>query len=171
MEHFGDGTALGCRISYLREDPAKPLGTGGPVASYLKRGFNVDEPLVVMNGDLVTQFDVNAMLDFHLSHEASATVGSFTYSHEMPFGVLSVDHSGALTGIEEKPLRLETVSAGIYVFTPHELPHLAVGEFLPVTTLLAKLVASGHRVQSWDCGQDWIDVGQPIDLARARGQV
>src|SRR6185503_17582046 len=59
-EHFGDGSRFGCRIEYLRED--QPLGTGGPLALVKDR---VSEPVVVMNGDLVTQCDVGAMLDFH----------------------------------------------------------------------------------------------------------
>ena len=58
-QHFGDGSRLGCEIEYLRE--TVPLGTGGPLS--LLRPPTL--PVLVLNGDLVTQADVGDLLDFH----------------------------------------------------------------------------------------------------------
>jgi len=63
--HFGDGSQFGCDITYLGKDPSNPLGTGGPLGSLSKLFPRLSEPVLVMNGDLVTQFDVAAMLAHH----------------------------------------------------------------------------------------------------------
>jgi hypothetical protein len=72
--HFGDGHGFGCQIEYLRE--AKPLGTGGPLSLLPARPR---DPLVLLNGDLVTQADIGAMLEFHRQGRYAVTVG--TRSH------------------------------------------------------------------------------------------
>ena len=87
--HFGHGEALGARIAYLHEE--RPLGTGGALALLpeLPR-----DPLVVMNGDLVTQCDLGRMLDVHARSGAAATVGVRRYLHTVPFGCVELDGSG-----------------------------------------------------------------------------
>src|SRR5688500_17268504 len=66
--HFGDGSRFGCAIEYLRE--TTPLGTGGPLSLLKERP---KDPLVVMNGDLVTQVDISRLLQFHGRSHAAAT--------------------------------------------------------------------------------------------------
>ena len=67
--HFGDGARFGCEIVYLREE--QPLGTGGALRLLPERPR---DPILVMNGDLVTQADVGRMLDFHAESRAAATI-------------------------------------------------------------------------------------------------
>ena len=61
--HFGDGSGFGCTIAYLREDPSDPRGTGGALAMLPAEVLEAEDPILVMNGDLVTQFDVRLILD------------------------------------------------------------------------------------------------------------
>ena len=169
--HFGDGSQFGCEITYMWEDPANPLGTGGPLGSLSKLFPELSEPVLVMNGDLVTQFDVAAMFTHHEHAGAVATVGAFPYTHEVPYGVLQVDDAGDIESIEEKPLRQELVSGGIYVFNPSVFRKVPTNTFFPMTQVLTDCIEVGDRVSVWAVDKDWMDVGHPQDLAKARGQV
>ena len=169
--HFGDGFQFGCEITYLREDPVNPLGTGGPLGSVSRLFPELSEPVLVINGDLVTQFDVAAMLDHHEQAGSVATVGAFPYTHEVPYGVLQVNDVGHIESIVEKPLRQELISGGIYVFNPSVLRKVPTDTFFPMTQVLTDCIDGGDKVSVWSLNEDWIDVGRPQDLAKARGQV
>jgi len=167
--HFKDGSDFGCHVTYVREDPAAPLSTGGPLASVHRVFSNLSHPVLVLNGDLVTQFDVASMLRHHDLSKSAVTIGALTHSHEVPFGVLEVDDHGHVQAVVEKPTRLEKVSAGIYVLEPAILAAIPFGVFVPITQVIGECIAKGHRVSAWTLEQDWLDVGRPQDLARARG--
>lgn len=64
-DHFGDGKDYGCEIHYLREDPDRPLGTAGSLALIDPESPARKAPLLVMNGDLVTDFSVPDLLASH----------------------------------------------------------------------------------------------------------
>jgi NDP-sugar pyrophosphorylase family protein len=83
-EHFGDGHAFGVQIDYIREE--KPLGTAGVLAA-LPKG---DDPLLVINGDIVTDLSYGAMLRFHRESEAEMTVGVRHYEFSVPYGVVEI---------------------------------------------------------------------------------
>jgi dTDP-glucose pyrophosphorylase len=167
--HFGDGFQFGCDITYLREDPANPLGTGGPLGSLSKLFPELSAPVLVMNGDLVTQFDVARMLAHHDQAGVEATVGAFPYTYEVPYGVLQLNEAGHIDSIVEKPLRQELVSGGIYVFNPSVLRKVPMDTFFPITQILTECIDRGGKVSAWALDEGWVDVGRPQDLARARG--
>ena len=169
-QHFGDGERFGCDISYLREDPSAPLGTGGPLAYLSDMYPNIAESVLVLNGDLITQFDVADMLDSHERLSTAITIGVVTYAHEVPFGVIVTDDQGLVTQISEKPVLEQTVSAGIYAVQPRIAQAVKRDLFTPMTHIITDCVARGERVAVWKCGNDWRDVGRPMDLVRARGQ-
>ena len=86
-EHFGDGTAFGGTIDYLRED--EPLGTAGALGLLPEPPT---APLLVVNGDLVTSVDVDAMLRTSTPHGGfAATIGTRRYLHTVPFGCIVRD--------------------------------------------------------------------------------
>ena len=169
-QHFGDGHSFGCTINYLQEDPDSPLGTAGPLSGLRPNEDLNNEPVLVLNGDLVTQFDVAQLLERHSSSRAQMTVGVSSHAHEVPFGVVHTNDQGNIIDIVEKPLRVETVSAGIYALQPDIVTRVPIGGFTPMTDVLNDCLARGEVVAAWDCGPDWIDIGQPHDLARARGE-
>jgi dTDP-glucose pyrophosphorylase len=169
-DHFGNGSQFGCEITYLWEHPEDPLGTGGPLGHLSKLFPELSAPVLVMNGDLVTQFDVAAMLAHHEQDCAAVTVGAFPYTHEVPYGVLQVNDAGHIQSIVEKPLRQELVSGGIYVFNPSVLRKVPTDTFFPMTQVLTDCIDGGDKVSVWSLSEDWIDVGRPQDLAKARGQ-
>ncbi len=161
--HFGDGSAFGCRIRYLREK--KPLGTGGPV-SLLPR---LEHPILVMNGDLVTQARIDEVLDFHARGRFVATLCVRPHQNEIPFGVADVE-GDRLVRLREKPTQEMLANAGIYVLSPGAARMVPKNEEYPITrlfeTCLAKKLAVGAHVLQ----EDWVDVGRHDEFRRARGE-
>jgi len=168
-DYFEDGSRFGCGIAYLREDPNSPRGTGGPLASLPSLFHELKEPILVMNGDLVTQFDVSAMLNHHEQSDSMATIGAFNYSHEVPYGVLNTNDAGEIIAIVEKPVRQELVSGGVYVLDASIPRQVPTDVFFPMTQVLSDCIRRKERVTVWPLDEGWVDVGRPQDLARAQG--
>jgi dTDP-glucose pyrophosphorylase len=163
-QHFGDGSQLGVDIRYLREE--KPLGTGGAL-SLLPEAPSA--PLVVMNGDLVTQARVGDMIDCHVHSKARATIGVRRYRHVVPFGCVEVE-DGRVVRMEEKPALTKLVNTGLYVLDPAVVARVPKDTEFGLPSLLDQCMAKGERVQSFEIVDDWIDVGQRERLLHARGE-
>lgn len=161
-EHFGDGSRFGCHIEYLRE--AEPLGTGGPLA--LLRPVP-ELPLVVVNGDLMTQSDIGRLVDFHVAGGFAASIGLRPYSIEIPFGVARIE-GDRLIEHREKPTEQYLVNTGIYVFSPKSLTLVPAKQEYPITSLLETLLERGLPVGAHVLEDEWLDVGRPEELRRAR---
>lgn len=162
-DHFGDGARFGCRIEYLREE--KPLGTAGSLTLLPSRPSH---PILVVNGDLVTQANVTSMLDFHERGRQMVTVAVRPYFHTVPFGCLDVE-DGVVRQIEEKPRISKIINAGMYVVSPQALDLLPKGEECTMPGLIEACLARNHVVRAFEIEGDWIDVGQREHLNRARG--
>jgi dTDP-glucose pyrophosphorylase/predicted transcriptional regulator len=163
-EHFGDGSRLGCEIDYLRE--TEPLGTGGPLSLLAPPTL----PVVVLNGDLITQCDVGDLLDFHERGGYAATLGIRPYTVEVPFGVAEVE-GGRLVSLREKPVERTLINAGIYVLSPETVAAVPPGKEYPITMLFESLLAEGKPVGAHLLEAEWLDVGRHDELRRARGVV
>lgn len=162
-DHFGDGSEFGCEIHYLREET--PLGSGGALALLEE---TPDHPLIVMNGDLVTDFHVRRMLHYHTNGKFLATVGLNHYNHRVPFGCVEL-HEGAITSLKEKPLLSELINCGIYALSP-ELISRVRPEFFPITELFEDCLNHGEPIGGYIIEEDWVDVGLPEELHSAQGK-
>jgi dTDP-glucose pyrophosphorylase len=169
-QHLGDGARLGCSVSYLREDADRPLGTAGSLAIFRADHPDLDVPTLVMNGDLMVQFDPGALLRFHARSGAAITVATRPYRHEVPFGVVHADGAD-VRSIEEKPTLTVDVNTGVYVVAPHVLDLVPSGEPFTMPELIQACLDAGERVRAWPLASEWIDVGTPSDLARAKGHL
>lgn len=163
--YFGDGKALGCLIQYLKE--AKPLGTGGALSLLPEKPVL---PFLVLNGDLLTQFDAGRMLAFHEGGGHMATVAVHEYVHTVPYGVVEVD-DGRIRGLREKPAEMWHVNAGIYALNPALLDRVPQDTFFPLPSLVEECLDKGESVGAFRIEEDWLDVGKPQDLKVARGEV
>jgi len=162
--YFKDGIELGCNIEYVRED--KPLGTGGALS--LLPGIP-DHPVLMLNGDLLTQFNVGNMLDFHADGGFKATVGVHEYVHTIPYGIVEQE-GDRITGVREKPTQTWIANAGIYVFDPGLVGRVPKDTYFPLPALVEECLDRGEAVGAFPIKDDWIDVGQPKELRRARGE-
>ena len=158
---LGTGENLGVTIRYLREEVA--LGTAGPLS--LLPG-HVNGLIVVANGDLVTTVDFVAMLDFHRRHRAALTVTGVPYLSPIPYGVLEVAGHHLLS-IEEKPVRSDLCSAGIYILDPLVRNLLPKKCPVDMPELIAEALAQGLPVSAFPILETWIDIGGPAEFERA----
>lgn len=162
--HFGDGSAFGVEISYLREE--SPLGTAGGLASLRHSA----QPLLVINGDILTKVDFQAMLAFHREQRSELTVGVRTYELQVPYGVL--DCVGErVTAFREKPVQRCLVNAGIYLVEPSALGLIPEGQRFDMSDLVQRLLGEGRTVVSFPIIEYWIDVGRIGDYERAQADV
>ena len=170
-EHLGDGSRFGCSVHYLREDPAQPLGTAGSLRLLLDERPDLGDPVVVMNGDLMVDYDARALLDYHTAHGAAVTMGVRSYQHEVPFGVVERGPDGHVAAIAEKPTLALEINAAVYAVEPEVVGLLPEGAPSTMPWLVEQCLARDLTVAAWGISEDWIDVGTPVDLARAKGQV
>jgi dTDP-glucose pyrophosphorylase len=161
VSHFGDGGRFGCRIRYLKEGMAH--GTGGALS--LLPEIPAD-PLIVMNGDLVTQIDISRLLSFHARQAAAATIAARHYQTEIPYGVVE-QRAGRLQELVEKPTADYLINTGIYVLEPAVLSLVPKQTFFPITELFNTLLSRQQPVAVYQVEEDWIDVGRREELTRA----
>jgi NDP-sugar pyrophosphorylase family protein len=161
-QHFGDGSRFGCRIEYLRED--RPLGTAGALSLLPERP---PEPILVMNGDLVTQADLGEMLASHVGGGQCATMAVRRYVHTVPFGCVDLDGDRVIA-MEEKPQVARLVNAGIYILDPAVVAEVPKDTAVGMPTILEQRIANGGVVRAFEIKDDWIDVGQRDQLSQAQ---
>jgi dTDP-glucose pyrophosphorylase/CBS domain-containing protein len=160
-DHFGDGRNFGVEIRYVKED--HPLGTAGAL-SLLDVS---NEPLLVINGDLLTHVDFRAMLDFHREYRGDMTMAVREYEFRVPYGVVETD-GVTITGISEKPLVRHFINAGIYLLNPEIRQYIPNGQACDMPDLISRLVAERRRVVSFPVREYWLDIGQVEDYKRAQ---
>jgi len=168
-EHLGDGSRLGCTVRYLREDPDRPLGTAGSLTLLRDERPDLAHAVLVMNGDLMVEFDAGDLLDAHRRTGAAVTVATRTYQHEVPFGVVE-STDGRVTGVSEKPTLSFDINAAVYAVEPRALAWLPTGRASTMPGLVETCLERDEPVTAWPIQSDWIDVGTPKDLARAKGE-
>jgi dTDP-glucose pyrophosphorylase len=162
-DHLGDGSRFGAAIEYLRED--EPLGTAGALGLLPEAPI---DPVLLLNGDLVTFADLGGLLGAHAAGGHRATIGIRRYLHTVPFGCVERD-GDRVTGVDEKPTLEREVNSGMYVLDPSVVATVRPGRRLDTPDLIAELLAAGEPVGAFEIEDEWIDVGQREQLAAARG--
>ncbi|MBN1877188.1 MAG: nucleotidyltransferase family protein [Anaerolineae bacterium] len=161
IEHFGDGQAFGVNINYVSEE--QPLGTAGALGLMQEPS----EPLLVINGDILTRVDFRAMLAFHHKHKADLTVGVRQYALQVPYGVLECEGT-YVQQLREKPTYQFLVNAGIYLLEPTVYHYIPREQRLDMPELIALLLADRRPVVSFPIVEYWLDIGQHIDYQQAQ---
>jgi dTDP-glucose pyrophosphorylase len=164
-DYFGDGSKWQVQIEYIKED--SPMGTAGAIS--LLNPFP-DLPFLVTNGDVLSDIRYGEMLDFHLRHQAVATMAVRQHEWQHPFGVV---HTKGVdfVGIEEKPVSRSHINAGIYVLDPLVLQVLEVGESCDMPTLFGRLHGRASTVVVYPMHEPWLDIGRPDDYSYAQARL
>jgi NDP-sugar pyrophosphorylase family protein len=162
--YFGDGSKWGAALRYTREDT--PLGTAGALAAV----SDLEDPVLVMNGDVLTTLDFAAILARHVASGADMTVSTVMREQAVDFGVVQTDGSGRVTGYLEKPKSELLVSMGVNVISPPALGFVHPGEPLDMPQLVLRLVGAGRFVRAERFDGYWLDIGRHDDLARAQSE-
>jgi len=161
-DHFGNGEHFGVRIEYLREE--SPLGTAGALSLL---NPVPESPVVVTNGDVITDIKYGDLLEFHKKNGAAATMAVRLYEWQNPFGVVQTNGI-EISSYEEKPVSRSYINAGIYVIDSaviNSLPRLEPYDMPYVFDLLKD---RGESTIAYVIHESWLDVGHPKDLEAAR---
>ena len=162
-EHFGDGSQFGVNVNYVVED--SPLGTGGAL-SMLPPSIS-KLPLLMLNGDILTNIDFKQLLEYHNKNNNAATMCVKQYQYQVPYGVIEGD-GHIVTSINEKPTHSFFVNAGIYVLNNSIVTSLDNKEVKDMPSLLEEKMESGETVSMFPIHEYWLDIGRMEDLQRAQ---
>lgn len=165
QNYFQDGQMLDIDITYLHEK--KRLGTAGALSLIPDR---VEEPFIVMNGDLLTNIDFNNLLLKHIESGMAATVCVRRHEYQIPYGVVEVENN-RLTSIKEKPICEYLTSAGIYILNPEVMGYIPKNEFYDMPELINKLLVENHSVNVCVIEDYWLDIGQIDDFNKANLEI
>ena len=163
-DYFGLGEKLGVSIEYLEEDV--PLGTAGAIHN-LK---NITAPILVTNGDVLTDFSSKEVLEFHNFHNSLATMAVKSYEMQNPFGVVNLDGL-SITGFDEKPIYHSKINAGIYVLSPEAISYIPSDKYFDMPSLFMAARQDGQKIVAFPIHEPWLDIGRPDDLKIAQKSV
>ena len=161
-DYFGNGDRLQVQIDYLREQ--SPLGTAGALG--LLNSFP-EAPFVVTNGDVLTDIHYGELLDFHILHNAAATMAVRVHEWQHPYGVVQTKGVDII-GFEEKPVHLSHINAGVYALNSEALSVLEKDSRCDMPTLFERLQARAKRTVAYPIHEPWLDVGTPNDFHSAK---
>ena len=171
MKEFPTGMVGGVRVHYAVEP--SPLDTGGAIRFAAEEAGFLDgspEPIIAVNGDTLTG-DLGALLAFHKSSGAEATIALTKVEDPSAFGVVPIDSDGRVLAFVEKPLRHEAptdwINAGTYVLEPRFFARIPKGERISIERgVFPDLVAQGTLFAAQDTAW-WIDAGIPTTYVEA----
>lgn len=181
--HFGDGSAHGVKMSYVIEET--PLGTAGAVknAESIFKG----DTLLVFNGDVLTDFDLSAIIDFHKKQKAAVTLTLMGVPSPSPYGVIITDEQKRVLEFREpseevkkmlarnpnvEQTGVDYINAGTYVIdsrifedVPADIPYSFERQLFP------GLLAAGAPVYGYAAEGYWLDIGRPQQYIEAHRAV
>jgi NDP-sugar pyrophosphorylase family protein len=158
---MGDGSGLGIRLRYAVEET--PLGTGGGVRNAADL---VNGRFVVLNGDVLTDMELTAMLRSHQARKAKVTIFLITAADPSLYGVVETDPDGRIRRFTEKPppgqQSANTVNAGVYVMEREMLDLIPREHIVSIEReFFPDLLAQGVPFFGYHAHAYWIDIGTP----------
>jgi mannose-1-phosphate guanylyltransferase / phosphomannomutase len=157
--YFDDGGELGVELHYSVEET--PLGTAGSVKNAAEL---LDETFLVISGDALCDFDLDALVDAHRRHGAVATLALYSVENPLEFGVVITDSDGRVERFLEKPswgqVFSDTINTGVYVLEPEVLAAVPEGASYDFSKqLFPDLLRRGKPVYGHLVEGYWQDIG------------
>jgi NDP-sugar pyrophosphorylase family protein len=152
----------GLTLQYFRE--SEPLGTAGPLAVIP----GLEEPFLVMNGDILTDLNYRELFNYHQAHSSALTVAMHRKEVKIDLGVIETGDCQQIVSYHEKPLYNFQVSMGVYIYEPCVLKYIPKGKYMDFPDLVRILLEKGKKVTGF-CSQDyWLDIGRREDYELAQ---
>ena len=160
----GDGTKYGMKIDYQKED--EPCGTAGPIAQV----DDTTDPVLVMNGDLLTSLNFSRILDFHVSQDADITIAVYPRDVLVDFGVVRMTNDNKFLDFDEKPVYPMHVSMGVNVLSRAAVDRIPNATYMDMPDLILAVHRAGGKVCCYHEDCFWLDIGRMDDYALAQEQ-
>jgi len=168
---FRDGSDFGVKITYVT--PLQDLGTAGAVKAAEKY---LNERFLVISGDLLTDFNLKKVLDFHQDNKARATITLTSVKDPLQFGVVITDKEKRITQFLEKPgwgeVISDTINTGIYVLEPEILSYIPPGENFDFSQdLFPRMLAENDALFGYTAKGYWRDIGNTDSYREAHHDI
>jgi mannose-1-phosphate guanylyltransferase len=152
---------------------SEPLGTGGAIVNALE-ALATDEPFLALNGDILTDLDLTAMVAMHRDRGAAATIALTHVEDARPYGLVPTEADGRVLEFREKPSELVPgdINAGTYVLEPAGLSAWERGRSLSIERdVFPALIAGGRALYGFVSDAYWIDLGTPEQYLQAHADI
>jgi mannose-1-phosphate guanylyltransferase len=168
IEAYPEGSIAGVTIKYAVEP--EPLDTAGAI-KFAAEYVGVDETFLVVNGDVLTDLDVTALVEFHHRRGAEGTIALHPVEDPSRFGVVVTNDEARVTSFVEKPRREDAptnlINAGTYVFEPSVLSRIASGRKVSVEREIFPALAADGVLFAMADHAYWLDTGTPSTFLQA----
>ena len=168
IEAYPDGSIAGVKISYAVEP--EPLDTAGAI-KFAAEYAGIDDTFLVVNGDVLTDLDVTALVAFHRASGAQGTIALHPVEDPSRYGVVVTDDEGRVSAFIEKPPREEAptnlINAGTYVFEPAVLARIDTGRKVSVERETFPALAADGALFAMADHAYWLDTGTPATFLQA----
>ena len=161
IDYFGDGSKWNVNINYLKEE--NPLGTAGALKLLPK---DLCEPILIINGDVITNVNLNDLFKYHLTNDGEITICAREHILNSPYGVLEVEGI-KFKSIIEKPSFKQLVNAGIYVVNPDMTRFLINEKYTDMTDLISSCKSLNKKIIVYPVHEYWLDIGRHESLTQA----
>lgn len=146
-----------------------PLGTGGPLR-LAQPFFTERDPVLVVNGDVVSNIRIEGLIKDHLRSGAEATIAVYQVEDTRPFGLVTLDSENRIVGFAEKS-ETDTgrgwINAGVYLLNPSVIEMIPKGRPVSLEREIFPLLAMRRRMRCWKHDGFWYDIGKINDYVSA----
>ena len=167
IQRYGNSTR-GMRLFHSREE--KPLGTGGPIKN-AEELIGRKEPFLVLNGDILTDFDYSKLMEKHIEKGATATIALYRVADTSRYGIAELTEKNRVVRFVEKPAREKAPSnlanAGIYALDPEIFDYIPGGRPVSIEREVFPKLADEGKLYGYDFEGSWIDIGKREDYLKA----
>jgi NDP-sugar pyrophosphorylase family protein len=167
LDSLPSARALGLHMTSVIE--TEPLGTGGALA-FAARTAGIDERFVAVKGDVLTDLDLGALVDFHAQRGAEATLALTRVEDASPFGLVATDEEGRVAAFVEKPATPQpgVVNAGTYVLEPSVLDRIPEDRPVSIERETFPAICADRRLYAMVSSAYWTDTGTPERFLRCQ---
>ena len=160
--YFGDGSKWNVSVKYIHE--SSPLGTGGAIG-LIVNDIN-DLPIIVVNGDVLTNISFENLIYHHEENKNDITICVQDREYPISYGVIK-DDKGIVMQIDEKPTFRYKINLGIYVLNKNIVESVASHGVIDMPTIVEQNMNKGLQVGTFVDNSYWLDIGQPEDYEKA----
>ncbi|MBO0728834.1 MAG: NDP-sugar synthase [Acidimicrobiaceae bacterium] len=157
---YPSGMCAGVALQYAVED--SPLDTAGAIR-FAARAAGIEETFLVVNGDVLTDLDVSALVDFHRARQAEATIHLTPVEDPSRFGVVPTDEDGRVEAFIEKPPRDEAptnlINGGTYVLEPSVLDRIPDDRPVSIERETFPALVADRSLFAMASSAAWVDAG------------
>ncbi len=168
IDAFPSGQCNGVSLHYAVEP--EPLDTAGAI-KFAAEFSGIDDTFVVANGDVLTDLDIAALIEFHRGHNAEATIHLIGVDDPSAFGVVATDGDGRVERFVEKPAPgtapSNQINGGTYVLEPSVLRRIPSGQRVSIERATFPAVVEGGRLFAMATDDYWLDCGNPALYLKA----